>query len=162
MQHFTAVAEMINFNCVPKFRIYILRSSSAATFSLYFNRFLEDVNFVIFDLCFQVWFYGLNNRCSSPYALPVSSQCHVVVRREILVQSPGVADEHEPYVPDFLPRLLCVLHWQTSPPKQFWITLYHSLLMSQGSSCYILVIFIKLLWGMKLYSFYPHDELVKN
>lgn len=34
--------------------------------------------------------------------------------------------------------------------------------MSQGSSCHILVIFIKLLWGMKLYSFYLRDELVKN
>lgn len=54
MQHFIAVAEMINFNCVPRFRIHIPKISSAAMFNFYFNRLLEDLNFVILDLCFRV------------------------------------------------------------------------------------------------------------
>lgn len=84
--------------CQARFRIHILKISDATMFNLYFNRFLEDVSFVILDLCLQVWFYGLSNQCFSSHpfffslsSLKLSSQCHVVVRREILVQSPGVS-----------------------------------------------------------------------
>lgn len=96
MQHFIVVAERIN--CVPRFRTYILKTSNAAMFHLYFNRFLEDVNFVILDLSFQVQFDGLSNQCFSshcsffPYLLPISPlNCHGAIRKEILVQSLGVS-----------------------------------------------------------------------
>lgn len=36
-------------------------------FKLHFNRFLEDVNFVILDLHFQVRFYSLSNQCFSAH-----------------------------------------------------------------------------------------------
>lgn len=96
MQHFSAIAEMINLSCVPRIKTYILNIATATMFNLYFNRFLEDVNFVIPNLCFQMWFYSFSNQCFLFYCsffLPIfylSSQCHVVARREILVQSPGV------------------------------------------------------------------------
>lgn len=53
--HFTAVAKMINFNCVPRFRIYSLKISKAATFHLHFTDSLKMLTlcFLIYA-CFQV------------------------------------------------------------------------------------------------------------
>ena len=146
---------------MPRFRIDILKFPM-----------LQCSNCILTDSLkmLTLWFLIYTSKCnftvevinvSQPTApfplfyLHLCSQCHGAERREILVNPWGLADEQGPYVPHFLPRWLCGLHWQTNSPKQFWKTLDYrnSLLVSRGGSCHVLVIFITLLWGMKLYCF---------
>lgn len=125
---------------------------------LQFQQIPWDGNSVVLDLRFSVWLWGLSHQdfsCCAVYpamsALNLCSHCHRSVRRACVVPSPGRADEQGSFAPGFLQRLLRVSLWQCNFPKQSQITVYYtnSLLMSRGGSYHILVIFIKLLWGMK-------------
>lgn len=97
----TAIAKKMNFHCVPRFRIYILKFSNVKMFSLYFNRIPEDVTSWVLIYAslsnFMVWVINvflLTSFSQPPFPIQssfhLSSQCHVVVSRAILVQSPGV------------------------------------------------------------------------
>lgn len=161
MQHLTAIVEIICVFQIPEFALWKYWKLWHPTY-IWID--YTDENFVVLNLWLAVWFSSISHQSfsslpffSSPSFLCFASQCHVFVRREILMYSPGVSWWAENICSWVSSEITVYITWQTNSSKQFqtFSCNSNSLLMSYGGRCHILVIFIKLLWSVNVYHLSP-------